>query len=108
MAAWVTNEYARARWADADGLADDVLSGYLASAQEQCEAFAPALAADAPVPERYRQAVVAQARSTYRAVELGNQDGGIGPDGYVVRTFPLDWQVQQLLRPKRSGPGLIA
>lgn len=103
MAAWVTNEYARDRWDDANGLDDSVLEAHLASAQEECEAFAPVLPQDAEVPERYREAVVIQARSTWQRFK-GTQDGGIGPDGYIVQTFPLDWVVRQKLRPRRGFP----
>jgi hypothetical protein len=101
--AWVTPEYVRERWSDAP-LDDDVLNSYIDAAQFACEAFAPVLADGVEVPESYRLAVVAQARSIYRSVSLGNQDGGIGPDGFAIQTFPLDWTVKQFLRPKNPRP----
>lgn len=106
MSNWATLTEARSLWADAPD-EDEVLDLALDAAQEQCEAFAPALGEGAPVPAGYTLAVVTQARSVYRASALANQDGGIGPDGLVIRTFPLDWQVRQLLRPARRGAGLI-
>jgi hypothetical protein len=105
---WVNLDFAHDRWTDSKGMDDYVLTTYLEAAQDACEAFAPVVADPLNVPMSYRIAVVAQARSIWRAIELGNQDGGVGADGYVVPTFPLDWQVQQLLRPKRRGVGQIA
>lgn len=106
MAAWVTLDYVRDRWIDAP-LDDEVAQSYVDAAQYACEAFAPVLADGVEVPESYRLAVVTQARSIYRSM-TGKQDGGSTDPEFVVQTFPLDWQVQQLLRPKRRGPGLIA
>lgn len=72
----------------------------LKAAQEQCEAYAPVLAADAEVPARYVLAVQLQARELYQATRRDNGDS-IGADGYVVRVRPLGGQVRQLLRPQR-------
>jgi len=73
----------------------------LHNARIQCEAFAPALAEDAPVPENYVAAQVLQARALLRAGIVGDGDhNGIPGEGVVV--FPMDWTVKNLLRPARA------
>jgi hypothetical protein len=104
MADWADLEQARALWADApDG--DDLLGDLLDAAQEICEAYAPALATGAPVPARYTQAVVLQARETWQAMD---RDGDVlGFDGdYAVRVRPLSTSVKSLLRPRKGRPVL--
>jgi hypothetical protein len=72
----------------------------LAAAQEQCEAFAPLLVAGSPVPARYTQAVILQARELANAASRDSADT-IGADGYAIRVRPLTGAVRQLLRPPR-------
>lgn len=100
---WVTLTQASELWPDADVLSDDVLAVWLLSAYEECHAFAPALADGAPVPESWRVAQVMQARAAYRALKAGGGDQ-VGPDGFAVTVYPLDWQVRQKLRPKTGRP----
>lgn len=102
MATWVTVDALRARWEDAP-LDDDVLESMLDAAHEQCVAYAPALAADAPVPARYLEAEVLQVRELYQAQERDGDVIGYG-DGYAVRVRPLGQDVRSLLRPKRGKP----
>lgn len=102
---WVSLERARAGWADADTMTDLELAQYLAAAYEQCVRFAPALADGAPVPENYRVAQVYQARASWRALSE-NVQNEMGPEGYTIVTYPLDWTVRQMLRPKRGKPVL--
>lgn len=103
---WATTSDALKFWPDARTLTTQDLEFVLAAAQVACEAYAPALAEGAEVPESYTLAVVAQARSIFRSVSLSNQDGGVGPEGFALPVFPLDWAVQQLLRPKRPLGGV--
>ena len=70
----------------------------------QCVAFAP-VPKTALVPERYRRALVMQARALYRATLVGSGDS-IGLDGISVTVFPMDWTVKNLLRPKRGVPNV--
>ena len=100
---WVTLTQARELWPDADVLGDDVLTTYLASAHESCVAFAPALADGATVPEAWQVAQVMQARAVYRSLKAGARDQ-VGPDGFAVTVYPLDWNVRQQLRPKQGRP----
>ena len=103
LVGWVTLVHTRELWPDADVLEDDVLTAYLRSAYESCVAFAPALAADVEVPESWRVAQVMQARAVYRSLKAGGRDQ-VGPDGFTVTVYPLDWNVRQQLRPKRGRP----
>lgn len=104
---WAGLEEARGLWSDAP-LDDDLLGSYLESAHEQCVSYAPALPTpeegqEQEVPERYVVAEVMQARAIYRSLRAGNQDQ-MGPDGFTVTVFPLDFNVKALLRPNRGKP----
>lgn len=102
MATWAAVDDVRARWEDAP-LDDEVLESMLEAAHEQCVAYAPALAADAPVPRRYVEAEVIQVRALYQAQERDGDVIGYG-DGYAVRVRPLGQDVKSLLRPRRGVP----
>ncbi|WP_026874289.1 head-tail connector protein [Jiangella gansuensis] len=102
MAEWATPEQARDSWSDAP---DDpaLLGRLLNAAQEMCELYAPALATGEPVPARYTEAVILQAREVWQAMD---RDGDVlGFDGeYAVRVRPLSASVKSLLRPPRGRP----
>lgn len=105
---WHTLDSARAEWADAEHLSDAMLYQLLADVREQVLDFAPALI-DAegdplPVPDRYRRGQLAQARNTLNAQGVDPASGEDGNDTFAIRPFPLDWQVKQILRPKRGIP----
>jgi hypothetical protein len=101
---WATPAQTRAQWADAPE-DDDLLAFLLGVAQEVCEAYAPALAADAAVPARYTRAVVQQLRDVW---QNGERDGDVlGYDGeYAIRVRPLTASVKALLRPPTGRPRL--
>ncbi len=103
LVGWVGLDRARDLWPDADTLDDDVLTTYLLAAHKACAEFAPALEDDANVPEAWAVAQVMQARAVYRSRKAGGRDQ-LGPDGFAVTVFPLDWNVRQLLRPKKGRP----
>lgn len=88
---------ARLEWPGAPQ-ADGTLARLLDVARDQCQAYAPAVAAGAPIPERYRAAQLMQARNTFNA-SLTNGDQQTDMGGFVVTIRPLDWAVKQLLRP---------
>lgn len=101
---WASPEAAREQWADAENMTDPELTGYLASAYEQCVEFAPELAdGQTVIPRRLVQAQIMQARAIWRSIQAGD-DNGIGPDGFSVTVYPMDWTVKNLLRPKRAVP----
>lgn len=102
---WLTLDQARRRWADAP-LDDVILYELLSTARTQCETYAPALALGAVVPANYREAQYLQARALFMA-SISNQADSVGVDGYQVRSFPLDWNIRALLRPKRAMAGMF-
>lgn len=100
---WVTLDVARSIWGDAASIADDTLTLILATAEAQCRAFAPVLAAGVEVPANYVLATVTQGKSIYRALSGGGTQE-IGPDGLIISVPPLDWHVQNMLRPRNPRP----
>jgi hypothetical protein len=99
---WAQVDDVRARWDDAP-LDDDVLTSMLLAAHSQCLAYAPALAADAPIPAAYLEAEVLQLRALWNAQERDGDVLGYG-DGFAVRVRPLGQDVKSLLRPRRGVP----
>lgn len=55
----------------------------------------------APVPARLARAQALQARARIRAAVTSSADAQ-GFDGVQITVFPMDWQVKQLLRPRRA------
>lgn len=118
MAEWHDLESARNQWVDAP-FDDDQLQELLDVAQNAVLAYAPALptgelviiddvvvpADPESIPVSYRVAQLMQARNVWnssKASPAGDFDNG----SYGLTSFPLDWQVKQLLRPRSvfGGP----
>jgi hypothetical protein len=107
MADWHTAASARDEWPDApvdsDG-GDARLESLLASAKEAVIAYAPAVSEPLEdIPDGYREAQLQQAQNMWNAGKAspsGDFDGG----QYSLTTFPLDWAVRQLIRPKTGKP----
>jgi len=97
-------------WEDGAVLSPEHLTSLLEVAQEQTEAYAPALPLDAPVPESYRLATIFQARDLRRVQLAGGDQSSdvIGVGDYVIRSRPLSGAVKAILRPprppRRFGP----
>jgi len=98
---WHTVDSARDAWVDALNINDDQLEDLLAVARIQCEAYAHTYEGVAPV--NYRQGQIMQARNLWQSIK-SDPGGNIGPDGMAIPTFPLDWVVKAVLRPKRGRP----
>lgn len=89
-------------WSGFVDLNEEVLVLLLEVARDQCIAFAPTLPDGAEIPAGWVVAQARQARELARSgVFAGDQMGQMGHEG---PTFPLDWHVKQLLRPKRGKP----
>lgn len=116
MATWHTTTTARDRWVDAP-LDDDDLEELLDVAKQAVLAYAPALddavsiedgyvvLETADIPVNYRRAQLLHAKNIWNseyATPSGDLDGG----SFGLTTFPLDWQIKQLLRPRTvfGGP----
>ena len=96
---WATVADARVHWKVGDAVTDAAITDLLTAADEQCAAFAPALPAGAPVPFRYKLAVIYQARELYNAGRRDNADA-VGVGDFVIRARPLTATVKALLRPE--------
>jgi hypothetical protein len=121
---WHTLASARREWPDA-AVSDAQLFNLLAVARGQVEAYAPALphpVATPPeigpngwiyftetpqtgVPDNYRLAQLMQARNIFSATQPNSDTGYVG-DFAPAPARPLDWHVQQLLRPKKGRPSI--
>ena len=126
MAVWHTVESARSQWADAptdedDEAPDASLEELLSVAKLAVRAYAPALpdeggliidedgyivpAEGSEIPDNYRVAQLMQARNIWNAAKA-SPSGGFDNGEYGLQSFPLDWQIRQLLRPKRGLPAI--
>lgn len=56
-----------------------------------------------PLPARLPEAQLLQAKAQWSFERAGGGDY-IGPDGTQVRTYPMGWQVKNLLRPDTGEP----
>lgn len=99
---WHTITTAREDWPDAPD-SDRRLAELLAVARDQCEAFAPRIAAPNWPPAGYRLAQLTQARNLWNGSRV-DAGGAAGIDGFALAPFPLDWQVKQMLRPRNPRP----
>jgi len=100
---WHTVDSARLEWTDATGIDDVRLYSLLELAAQQCAQFAPPIAAAARPPLNYRQGQLMHARNMLNA---GRAEGE-GEGDFVLRPFPLDWMVRQMLRPKSAMPAVL-
>lgn len=57
-----------------------------------------------PVPLRYRNGQLMQARNLWNAGRVDPASGDAGNDGFQLTVYPLDWMVKQVLRPKPGFP----
>lgn len=100
---WVDTEGLEGLWPDVVTLSEADRDALLQSAYEQVVVYAPVVIGP-DVPERFRQAQIAQARDNYTASRSG--DGEIiGFNGdFAIRVRPLSTQVKALLRPRPAVP----
>lgn len=97
---WHTLDSANDEWSDSRSVDDARLFQLLELARQQVVAYAPALAEGARPPINYREGQRMQARNI-----LNSARAEAGEDGeFVLRPFPLDWMVKQILRPKSGVP----
>lgn len=104
---WHTLASARAQLGDDFPLDDSVAVTLLEIAKQAVVAFAPTIGVDEdgdplPVPVNYRQAQLMQARNVLNASKTDPSTSNDG-DMFVIRPYPLDNFIKQLLRPRRLG-----
>lgn len=68
--------------------------------------FAPALEIGQRPPLSYKLGQAMQARNLWNAAKVDPASGGLGEDSFVIRPFPLDWMIRQVLRPKTAIPAV--
>lgn len=90
-------------WPGSVDLTDAALELVLAAAAEACEAFQPRAAAANladELPASWVYAQILQARGIARAGTTGT--GDTAGFGETVTVYPMDWNVKQLLRPRKA------
>jgi len=106
---WANLDAAReeTRWPDANTLSDRVLFDILVEAKRAVIAYADEVAVnydDEQPPPNLRFAQIMQARNIHNAIRVDPSTGDLGDGSFQVRAFPLDWQVQQIIKPKTRRP----
>lgn len=99
---WHTLDSARIEWSDAESLSDVRLFQMLELARQQVTAYAPTLALGARPPQNYREGQLMQARNLLNSTTA--EQGADNGESFVLRPYPLDWMVKQVLRPKTAVP----
>jgi hypothetical protein len=100
---WHTLDTARDQWENAPE-GDLKLYSILWAARQEVTAYAPPLVDGARPPLNYLQAQIMQARNIWNAAKVDPASGGLGEDSFIIRPFPLDWMIVQILRPKSAIP----
>lgn len=98
---WHTLETAREDWRDAP-VVDSWLYECLWTARNDVTTYAPVLPAGQWPPINYRRAQIMQARNLWNAGKVDPSSGGDGEGSFILRPYPLDWVVKQVLRPKTA------
>lgn len=103
---WQSLDSAREDWPDARKLSDRKLFLLLELAKQEVLAYLDEEGELAPIrpPIHYGEGQAMQARNLWNAAKVDPANGGIGEESFVVRPFPLDWMVRQVLKPKRGVP----
>jgi hypothetical protein len=106
---WANLDTAReeTRWPDANTLSDRVLFDILIEARRAVIAYADEVGVDFDEDQpasNLRFAQIMQARNIHNAIRVDPSTGDLGDGSFQVRAFPLDWQVQQIIKPKSRRP----
>lgn len=101
---WMTLALTREAWVDSRAIEDPILYDLLEIAKHQILEYAPALAEGAAIPLSYKMGQLSQARNIYNGSIVDAGNGDIGNETFSIRPFPLDWQIKQLVRPRRGNP----
>lgn len=110
MTPWIapTDPLVAYHWQDSTGLEPAHVASLLAVAEEVLREYAPTLpldvdGAEVAPPERYRLAVILEAREIHTAQQRGEADV-IDLGEYAIRARPLSSTVAALLRPRNPRP----
>lgn len=106
LVGWVDYDPTKELWADSILAGEDKVRELLENAFESCVIYAPKLPDGAPVPQRYKDAQVLQARAIWQMQRQGPGDQ-FGADGISIAIYPLDARIRQMLRPKQVLGGML-
>lgn len=112
---WLTDDEIADLWED-DAPDEPMLSMVCAAARSDCRRYAerPISSLDsdadddgeqADLIQSFHTAQFMQTRNTWNASRV-DPDGSTGEGDFVVRPFPLDWQVKAKLRPRGGIPAI--
>jgi len=98
---WVETDDILEYWSDApDYTPGGILATLLDVAHELCAGYAPQPLLD-PAPARYMLAQIMLTKHLWARKNTGDSST-MGPDGFVMSTYPLVLESRSLLRPKTS------
>lgn len=112
MAEWysVTSEEAVDRlhlaWDDAPIENLELLGFIMETAQDQVIAYAPVLAADEDVPNRWVYAQLQQAKNLWNAGRVSSS-GDVGVEQFSFTPRPLDKTIRNIIRPADGKPHVL-
>lgn len=112
MADWysVTDADAQTRllaaWGDAPIENLELTGLILETAQEQVVSYAPALADDAPIPNRWVYAQLKQAENLWNAGRVSG-NGEVGVEQFTFTPRPLDKTIRGIIRPIDGKPHVL-
>lgn len=104
---WMTIDALTEDWSDARALPDRTLHILLETAKAEVLAWGRSLDLGALPPINYVKAQGDQARNKLNASKVDPQSGGFGDESFIVKPFPLDWAIQQTIRPKKAKPVIV-
>ncbi|SMQ73479.1 hypothetical protein [Agreia sp. VKM Ac-1783] len=109
---WLTVEQIEDLWED-DAPSEPKLTMVVRAARSDCRRYAmvPIDTLNDDDEEQgdliasFHDAQFMQTKNTWNASRV-DADGGTGEGDFIVRPFPLDWQVKAKLRPKGGAPAI--
>ena len=104
---WYTPENIGEVWRDAPE-DEEILELLVEAALENVLDYLPESARGEGVTIRasWRMGQLMHTKNVWNASRV-DPDGGTGEGDFVIRPFPLDWQVKQQLRPKKPGQPVV-
>ena len=103
---WYTLDQAREDWLDAPSSDGRLLELLALSCKNKSLSSRRALVDGAPRYARYKAGQLNQARNLWNSGKVDPASGAMGDDSFVLRPYPLDWMVKQVLHPKHGVPAV--
>lgn len=100
---WISLSQAAAWWSDAPSENPSYLYMLLYAAKRAILGWAKELPEGTPPPPHYIDGQLLQAQAIYTLGQSNPQES-VGFEQLSVRVYPLDWNIKQLVRPRRAIP----